>query len=87
MTDQLTAPLLTSKNEFQIRGQSLITARWIALLGQSIATLVTYYALAIDLPIFACMACITLSGLVNNYAVIHDKHRSLPPHRATSYLS
>ncbi|MBP9050556.1 MAG: ActS/PrrB/RegB family redox-sensitive histidine kinase [Alphaproteobacteria bacterium] len=87
MTDQLTDHILTTKNEFQIRGQSLITARWIALLGQSVATLVAYYALAIDLPILACMTCITLSGLINNYAVIRDKHRSLPPRRATSYLS
>lgn len=88
MTDQLAPALpLTTKDGFQIRGQNLIMARWIALLGQSVATLVAYYALTIDLPILACMACITLSGLVNNYAVIRDRHRSLTPRRATAYLS
>lgn len=88
MTNWLSAAhLSTGEDAFQIRGQNLIMARWIALVGQSVATLVTYYALTIDLPIFACMTCIILSGLVNNYAVIRDRHRSLTPRRATAYLS
>ncbi len=73
--------------EAYIRGQSLIAARWIGLLGQTVTVLVAYYGLGFEFPVMPCMAFIVLSGLINNYAMIHNHHRSLNPTTYLAYLS
>lgn len=77
---------LKQYNETMIRGQSLIAARWIALVGQTLAILVAYAA-GFDFPIVFCFICIVLSGIVNNYATINDHHRSINTSKALIYLS
>jgi two-component system, sensor histidine kinase RegB len=78
-----TAPLPTDP----VRGQSLVMARWIAIFGQAVTILVSYYGLDFVFPVIPCMGFVVLSGLVNNYAYIKDHHRTMPPSRAFFYLA
>jgi two-component system sensor histidine kinase RegB len=71
----------------QISGQSLILARWIAIFGQAIAILVSFYGLGFGFPVIPCMGFVVLSGLVNNYAYVKDHHRAMPASRAFYYLA
>ncbi|MGI9387884.1 MAG: ActS/PrrB/RegB family redox-sensitive histidine kinase [Methyloligellaceae bacterium] len=47
------------------RLQTIIGLRWIAVLGQFLAIVVTYGILSIKLPILSCLVMVTLSGLLN----------------------
>lgn len=87
LTDKPLTPLdPPSKGDDLVRGQSLILARWIAIFGQAISILVSYYGLGFIFPVVPAMGFVVLSGLVNNYAYIHDHHRTMPPSRALAYL-
>jgi two-component system sensor histidine kinase RegB len=70
-----------------VRGESLIAARWIALLGQTLAVLISYYALDFGFPITICLLVIVASGVLNNYATIKDHHRSMDATKSLAYLS
>lgn len=70
-----------------IRGHSLITARWIALTGQTLAVLIAYYGLGFNFPVVPCLICIAATGLVNNYASIKQHHRGMSPHTSFLYLA
>lgn len=70
----------------QVRGQSLVLARWVAIFGQGIAILLAFYGLGFNFPLVPTMGFVVLSGLVNNYAYIHDHHRTMPQSRAFAYL-
>ena len=73
--------------DLQVRGQSLIAARWIALIGQTITVLIAYYALGFEFPIILCLLAIVTSGIVNNYATIKDHHRTMDATKSLAYLS
>jgi two-component system sensor histidine kinase RegB len=49
----------------QVRLDTLVRLRWFAIIGQSIAVLAVYYGLDFELPIWACLAVIALSALLN----------------------
>src|SRR5580693_2418051 len=49
----------------QLRVDTLIRLRWLAVAGQSAAVLVTRLALGFELPIVPCFACIGVSALLN----------------------
>lgn len=70
----------------QVRGQSLVMARWIAIFGQAITIFVAFYGLGFNFPIIPCMGFVVLSGMVNNYAYVKDHHRTMPPSRALFYM-
>ncbi|MBI2714478.1 MAG: ActS/PrrB/RegB family redox-sensitive histidine kinase [Rhizobiales bacterium] len=48
-----------------VRLDTLVRLRWLAIIGQTTAVLVVHYGLDFDLPIWACLAVIMLSGWLN----------------------
>jgi len=48
-----------------VRLDTLLRLRWLAIIGQTTAVLVVHYGLDFDLPIWACLAVIMLSGWLN----------------------
>jgi two-component system sensor histidine kinase RegB len=45
-----------------VRLDTLVRLRWLAIIGQSTAVFVVYYGLDFQLPIYACLAAIILSA-------------------------
>src|SRR6476661_2270422 len=58
--DQLHLPQRRS-----VRLDTLLRLRWLAIIGQTTAVLVVYYAVEFPLPIWACLAVIALSAWLN----------------------
>src|SRR5919198_6140832 len=48
-----------------VRLDTLVRLRWVAVLGQSTAVLVVYFGLDFELPVWACLAVIALSAWLN----------------------
>jgi two-component system sensor histidine kinase RegB len=48
-----------------VRLDTLVRLRWLAIIGQSTAVLVVYIGLDFDLPVWACLAVIALSAWLN----------------------
>ncbi len=48
-----------------VRLDTLVRLRWLAIIGQTTAVLVVYYGLDFELPIWACLAVIALSAWLN----------------------
>src|SRR5262245_9919566 len=48
-----------------VRLDTLLRLRWLAIIGQTTAVLGTYYGLDFPLPIWACLAVIALSAWLN----------------------
>jgi len=48
-----------------VRLDTLVRLRWLAIIGQCTAVLVVYYGLEFDLPIWACLGVIGLSAWLN----------------------
>ncbi len=49
----------------QLRVDTLIRLRWLAVAGQSAAVLITRFGLGFALPMFWCFLCIGMSALLN----------------------
>jgi two-component system sensor histidine kinase RegB len=49
----------------RLRLGTLVTMRWLALIGQTIALAVVYFGLDLDLPLIPAMAVVMLSGALN----------------------
>ncbi len=49
----------------QVRLDTLLRLRWFAIIGQTIAVVVVYYGLDFELPIWPCLAVITLAVWLN----------------------
>src|SRR6202051_1444437 len=49
----------------QLRVDTLIRLRWLAVAGQSAAVLVTRFGLGFELPLVLCFLCIAMSALLN----------------------
>src|SRR6478672_9481620 len=60
-----TADVLHLPQRRSVRLDTLLRLRWLAIIGQSTAVLVVYYAIEFPLPIWACLAVITLSAWLN----------------------
>jgi two-component system sensor histidine kinase RegB len=71
-----------------VRLDTLVRLRWLAIIGQSTAVLVVYYGLDFPLPIWACLAVIALSAWLNVALRIrfHMTQR-LEPNRAAWLLA
>ena len=50
---------------FQIRLDTLIRLRWLAIAGQTVAVLGVYLGLGVELPLGLCLAAIALSAVLN----------------------
>ncbi len=48
-----------------VRLDTLVRLRWLAVIGQTTAVLAVYYGLDFDLPVYACLAVIALSAWLN----------------------
>ena len=48
-----------------VRLDTLVRLRWLAVIGQTTAVLVVYLGLDFDLPIWACLAVIALTAWLN----------------------
>src|SRR5262244_3936043 len=48
-----------------VRLDTLVRLRWVAVIGQTTAVLVVYYGFDFDLPIYACLAVIALAAWLN----------------------
>ncbi|HEU5018136.1 MAG TPA: ActS/PrrB/RegB family redox-sensitive histidine kinase [Pseudolabrys sp.] len=48
-----------------VRLDTLVRLRWLAIIGQTTAVLVVFYALGFAMPIYACLAVIAVAALLN----------------------
>src|SRR5215831_5558476 len=48
-----------------VRLDTLVRLRWLAIIGQTTAVLAVYYGLDFELPIYACLAAIALAAWLN----------------------
>ena len=48
-----------------VRLDTLVRLRWLAIIGQTTAVLVVYYGLDFELPVCACLAVIALAAWLN----------------------
>ena len=48
-----------------VRLDTLVRLRWLAIIGQTTAVLVVYYGLEFELPIYACLGAIVLAAWLN----------------------
>src|ERR1700720_1229173 len=48
-----------------VRLDTLVRLRWLAVIGQTTAVLVVYFGLDYELPIWACLAVIALAAWLN----------------------
>ncbi|MGH6804923.1 MAG: ActS/PrrB/RegB family redox-sensitive histidine kinase [Methyloceanibacter sp.] len=60
-----TVPEWLRQGESRLRLQTIVRLRWLAVLGQSLTVIGSYWVLGIDLPIGGCLAVIALSAWLN----------------------
>src|SRR5437868_13246701 len=60
-----TADVLHLPQRRNVRLDTLLRLRWLAIIGQTTAVLVVNYAIEFPLPVWACLAVITLSAWLN----------------------
>ncbi len=70
-----------------VRLETLVRLRWLAVFGQLAAVLVVHFGLEFDVPIWPCLAVIALSALVNGaLSVVFRQAQWLEPDRAAWLL-
>ncbi len=74
------------KDAAAIASRTLITARWIAVVGQFCAVMISFFVLNVQFPIWGALACIALSIVLNQYAEIIDRTYQISTRRTTGYL-
>jgi two-component system sensor histidine kinase RegB len=83
-----TADILHLPQRRNVRLDTLLRLRWLAIIGQSTAVIVVYYAVEFPLPIWACMAVIALSAWLNiALRVRFSLTQRLEPQRAAWLLA
>jgi len=71
-----------------VRLDTLIRLRWLAVFGQCAAVVVVHFGLEFEVPILACLAVITLSALLNVALRVSFRHTQwLEPDRAAWLLA
>ena len=71
-----------------VRLDTLVRLRWLALMGQMLAVLGVYFGLGFDLPIYACLAVIALAAWLNVALRLRfHMTRRLDPDRAAWLLA
>ena len=61
----MASPLTQPHPGRNVRLDTLVRLRWLAIIGQTTAVLVVYYGLDFELPIYACLAAIILAAWLN----------------------
>src|SRR5262244_4051183 len=71
-----------------VRLDTLVRLRWLAIIGQTTAVLVVYYGFDFELPIYACLAAIVLAAWLNvALRVRFPMSQRLEPDRAAWLLA
>src|SRR5687767_6343845 len=66
-----------------VRLDTLVRLRWLAVIGQTVAVLAVYFGLDFELPIYACLAVIALAAWLNvALRVRFSVTQRIPPDRA-----
>ena len=77
----------TSHRPRNVRLDTLVRLRWLAVFGQAVAVLVVHFGLEFDVPIWPCLAVIALAALLNiALQVGFPQTRWLEPERAAYLL-
>lgn len=88
MSSNLSASKYQSHDtQHMVSNKTLIFVRWMAIIGQSAAVLVTEVVLGVSIPLIPVALCIFLSVLVNIIAQISFGARSLPPFQAWIFMA
>src|SRR5436305_1984779 len=83
-----TADVLHLPQRRNVRLDTLLRLRWLAIIGQTTAVLVVQYAVEFPLPIWACLAVISLSAWLNvALRVRFSLTQRLEPERAAWLLA
>jgi len=83
-----TADVLQLPRRRNVRLDTLLRLRWLAIIGQTIAVLVVQYAVEFPLPVYACLAVIALSAWLNiALRVRFSLTQRLEPERAAWLLA
>src|SRR3954463_9321381 len=83
-----TADVLHLPQRRNVRLDTLLRLRWLAIIGQTTAVLVVYYAIEFPLPVWACLAVIALSAWLNvALRVRFSLTQRLEPERAAWLLA
>src|ERR1043165_7599227 len=83
-----TADVLPLPQRRNVRLDTLLRLRWLAINGQTIAVLVVYYAIEFPRPIWACISVIALSAWLNiALRVRFSMTQRLEPERAAWLLA
>jgi two-component system, sensor histidine kinase RegB len=61
----MASPLAQPHPGRNVRLDTLVRLRWLAIIGQTTAVVVVYYGLDFELPIYACLAAIILAAWLN----------------------
>ncbi|HME29226.1 MAG TPA: ActS/PrrB/RegB family redox-sensitive histidine kinase [Pseudolabrys sp.] len=61
----MASPFVQPQPRRNVRLDTLVRLRWLAIIGQSTAVVVVYYGLDFELPIYACLAAIILAAWLN----------------------
>ena len=83
-----TADVLQLPRRRNVRLDTLLRLRWLAIIGQTIAVLVVQYAVEFPLPVWACLSVIALSAWLNvALRVRFSMTQRLEPERAAWLLA
>jgi two-component system sensor histidine kinase RegB len=78
---------LTSRRPRNVRLDTLVRLRWLAVFGQVAAVLIVHFGLEFDVPVWPCLAVIALAALLNiALRVGFPKMQWLEPDRAAYLL-
>ncbi len=76
----------TSKDNVQLDKKTLVTLRWIALVGQHLTISIVYFFFQFELPFFYCTLIIFIGVLTNIYLQFKFKKNQLNNFSSTFYL-
>ena len=76
----------TSKDNVQLDKKTLVTLRWIALVGQYLTISIVYFFFQFELPFFYCTLIIFIGVLTNIYLQFKFKKNQLNNFSSTFYL-
>ena len=76
----------TSRDNIQLDKKTLVTLRWIALVGQYLTICIVFFAFKFELPFFYCSLVIFVGILTNFYLQFKFKKNQLNNFTSTFFL-
>jgi len=76
----------SSKDSIQLDKKTLVTLRWIALVGQFLTISIVYFIFKFELPFFYCSVVIFMGILTNFYLQFKFKKNQLNNFASTFFL-